>query len=321
VTKSMGFVVSSKENERRRALLPPEVAQLRRADRLLFEAGYGEAMGYGDDDYRQGGAHIVTREEAFAQPIVCNPKPLQPDEFGLLKQGQMLFGWIHAVQNRAAVDYLVTGRHSAVAWEDMYDRGRHVFWRNNEIAGEVGVWHALMQWGRTADGRRVAVLGRGNVARGAVRTLDRLGAQVTVFSHEMEPLFRDVFHEFDIVVNAVLWDVFRTDRLLWRDDLPRMRSGSMIIDLSCDEGLEIETSRGTTIEAPLYFEHGVAHYAVDHTPALVWKTASESISSALAPYIDVMIEERATDDPVLGPAIIIRNGVIADERITRFQRR
>src|SRR5664280_142133 len=184
--KNIGFTISSKENERRRALVPPDMAQLHHADRLLFEAGYGEVVGYSDDDYRQAGARIVTREEAFSQPIVCNPKPLQPDEFELLTQGQTVFGWIHAVQSRPVVDYLVAGGHSAVAWEDMFDRGRHVFWGNNQIAGEVGVWHALMQWGRTADGCRVAVLGRGNVARGAVRTLDRLGARVTVFSRQME---------------------------------------------------------------------------------------------------------------------------------------
>jgi N5-(carboxyethyl)ornithine synthase len=319
--KTIGFAISSKEHECRRALLPSDVAGLGRPGQLLFEAGYGEALGLADDDYRQAGARIASREEVFSQPIVCNPKPLQSDELELLGKGCTVFGWIHAVQNRPIVDYLLAGQHTAVAWEDMFDRGRHVFWRNNEIAGEAGVWHALLQWGRTADGCNVAVIGRGNVARGAVRALDRLGATVTVFSAQMEPYFREVFGDFDVIVNAVLWDVFRTDKFLWREDLQRMRPGSMIVDLSCDEGLEIETSRGTTIEEPVYFEQGIAHYAVDHTPALVWKTATEAISTALAPYIDPMIDEQSLHHAVLGPATIIRDGIIADERIVRFQGR
>ena len=318
---SIGFATSSKENERRRALLPPDLTGLRHADRLLFEAGYGEVVGYSDDDYRRAGARVVARDEVFAQAIVCNPKPLGGDERQLLTRGQTLFGWIHAVQNRPIVDFLVAGGHSAVAWEDMFDRGRHVFWRNNELAGEVGVSHALLQWGRTADGCRVAVIGRGNVARGAARTLDRLGAKVTMFSREMEPYFRDVFAEYDVIVNAVFWDVFRTDRLLWRTDLARLRPGSLIIDLSCDEELEIETSRGTTIDHPVYVEQGVTHYVVDHVPALAWKTASESISRALGPFLDVIVEARMEEDPVLSPAVVIRDGVIVDERIIRYQGR
>jgi N5-(carboxyethyl)ornithine synthase len=319
--KSIGFVISSKENERRRALMPPDAARLRHPDKLLFQTGYGQAMGYSDDDYRQAGVRIVSREEAFAQPIVCNPKPLLADEYALFDRGQTVFGWIHAVQNRGAVDFLLAGGHSALAWEDMHDRGRHVFWRNNEIAGEVGVWHALIQWGRTADGCRVAVLGRGNVARGAVRILDRLGARVTVFSRQMDRLFRDTFDEYDIIVNAVLWDVFRTDRLLWREDLARMKPGSMIVDLSCDEGLEIESSRATTIADPIFVEQGIVHYAVDHTPAMVWKSATESISAALAPYVDAVVEERVEEDAVLEPARVIKDGAIVDKRISRYQGR
>ncbi len=318
---TIGFAISAKENERRRALLPPDLAKVRHADQLVFETGYGDAVGYSDDDYRQGGARVATREEVFAQPVICNPKPSAGDERQLLSRGQMLFGWIHAVQNRTIVDWLIDGGHSALAWEDMFDRGRHVFWRNNELAGEVGVWHALLQWGRTADGCRVAVIGRGNVARGAVRTLDRLGAKVTMFSREMGPYFRDAFPEFDVIVNAVFWDVFRTDRLLWRDDLARLRQGSLIIDLSCDEGLEIESSHGTTITAPVYIESGIMHYAVDHTPALVWKTASASISRALAPFLDVIVEGRTEDHPVLEPALIVRGGTIFDDRIVRYQGR
>lgn len=125
--------------------------------------------------------------------------------------------------------------------------------------------------------------------------------------------------QFDIVINAVLWDVFRTDHLIYRSDLENMKPGSMIIDISCDDGMGVETSHATTIQDPVYLLDGVIHYSVDHTPALFYKSASESISAALYPFIDFIVEERY--NPVLESAMCMKNGIILDDRIIRFQKR
>ena len=93
----------------------------------------------------------------------------------------------------------------------------------------------------------------------------------------------------------------------------------MIFDISCDDYMGIETSRATTIEALTYVVDGILHYVVDHTPALLYKSATESISAALRPFLDDLIEGNC--NPVLEKATIIKHGVIIDDRISRFQGR
>ena len=93
----------------------------------------------------------------------------------------------------------------------------------------------------------------------------------------------------------------------------------MIIDISCDRAGGIETSVPTTIEEPTYFVDGIRHYVVDHSPSLFYKTASESISKAVVPYIDFLIEN--SEDPVLKQAHILHKGEILDQRIRSFQNR
>jgi N5-(carboxyethyl)ornithine synthase len=83
--------------------------------------------------------------------------------------------------------------------------------------------------------------------------------------------------------------------------------------------MEIETSHATTLEDPVYYVDGIAHYVADHTPTIAWKTASGYISSAVKSYFDALVESRS--DSVLEAATVIRDGVIIDERISRFQHR
>jgi N5-(carboxyethyl)ornithine synthase len=244
-----------------------------------------------------------------------------PEEVALLGEGQIIFGWIHAVQNRGITDLLVSKCMTAVAWEDMYEGPRHVFWRNNALTGEAGVMHASLCWGRTLGGLRAAVIGCGNVGGAAARTLDRIGAEVTVYGRDGEAQFRREFGQYDVIVNAVLWDVMRSDRLLWREDLSRMKPESAIVDLSCDENLEIETTRGTTIADPVYVVDGILHYAVDHVPALVWRTASASISTEVRRFVDALVEGSEQDNDVLRRATVVREGEILDRRVIEFQRR
>ena len=313
----VGFPIPQKENERRRALLPPHLASVTHRDELVFENGYGEVMGYGDEAYERLGAVVADTAAVCACPIICNSKPSVTDEY--FQPGKTIFGWIHAVQGRRITDAMVEKQMTAIAWEDMFEGGRHIFWRNNELSGEAAVMHALLQWGRVANECRAALIGRGNVARGACRALERLGCAVMVYDRKTVHLLRDEIGQYDIIVNAVSWDVFRTDHLVYEEDMAKMKPGSLIIDVSCDEAMGVETSRPTTIADPVYWHGGVLHYAVDHTPALLFRTASESISSTVSRFIDALVLGR--DDPVLETATVVRKGKILDEKIIRFQNR
>jgi N5-(carboxyethyl)ornithine synthase len=215
---------------------------------------------------------------------------------------------------------MVKNKITAYAWEDMYDSGRHVFWRNNEIAGEAAIMHAYTLYGLFPYNTKVAILGRGNVARGALKILTLMGADVMVYTRKMEQLFRKEISKYDVIVNAILWDTSRKDHIIYKEDLKRMKKGALIIDISCDRNGGIETCIPTTIDNPIYVIDGITHYAVDHTPSLFYKTISESLSEIMIMYIDDLIEGNMNND-VLNNSLIIDHGKIIDQRIILFQNR
>lgn len=316
--KTVGFPISHKENENRRAMIPPDIRNINHPESLCFETGYGMVMGFSDNDYLAVGAKIANRREVLEQDIICDPK-VGDAEYLCDLHSQTVFGWIHAVQNREITDRLINGRLTAYAWEDMSHKGRHIFWRNNELAGEAAIMHSFQCYGRMPYETKVAVIGRGNTARGALRVLNMLGADVMQYDRRSEALLRDELGNYDVIVNCILWDTERTDHIIYREDLRRMKPNSMIVDVSCDRNGGIETSVPTTFDEPTYFVDGIMHYAVDHTPSLFYKTFTENNSATIAPYIDMLVSE--TPDDVLNGALIVKDGVIVDKRINKFQGR
>lgn len=316
--KRVGLPISHKENENRRALIPEDIARLRHPEQVYIEMGYGQVLGYTDEDYTSQGVRVASHEEVIAMEVVCDPKIGDADYLTSLK-GQVVFGWLHAVQNRDIADALIDGGLTAYAWEDMSENGRHSFWRNNEIAGEAAVAHAYIIHGVFPYNTKVAVIGKGNAARGAVKMLSSMGADVRVYDRHSEALLREELGEYDVVVNAVLWDTRRKDHIVSREDLGRMKRGAMIIDISCDRAGGVESSVPTTIAEPTYFVDGVRHYVVDHTPALFYKTTSRSLSEEVVKYLDLLIE--GAENETLAAAKCVDNGSIVDTRIVEFQGR
>lgn len=316
---SVGFPISNKENERRRAIVPEHISLMNHPDCLYFETGYGEVLGISDDDYKKCGCHICSHDEVLTKKIICDPKIGDADYLDKLTSGQIIFGWVHATQNRDITDRIVNSGLTAVAWEKMFEQGRHVFWRNNELAGEAAVMHAFQCYGKMPYETTVAVIGRGNTARGAIKVLNMLGANVVQYDRKTESLLRKEIGDYDVIVNCILWDVMRNDHIVFKDDLKRMKKDSMIIDVSCDRCGGIETSIPTTIENPTYVESGVIHYAVDHTPTLFYKTFSWNNSELLYPYLEQLIENQL--GAVLSDALIIKDGLIIDTEINDYQKR
>jgi hypothetical protein len=157
-----------------------------------------------------------------------------------------------------------------------YYQGRYIFYRNRELTGETAILQSFTYFGRMPYDCRVAIIGNGMTAHGAHRILCGLGAKVDIFTRKLEPLFRERMGDYDVLVNCVLWDTKRTDRLISREDLRRLKRGAMIVDVSCDPHLEIETSHPTTIDNPVYTVDGVLHYAVDNTPAMAYRRSPKS---------------------------------------------
>lgn len=316
--KTIGFPISDKMNENRRALVPEHLKRIKYAEKIYVEKSYGEVLGYTDAEYTGHGVNVVSRDEVLQQDIICDPKIGDANYLDQLSN-QTIFGWVHAVQNISITDKLIKNKLTAIAWEDMFDQGRHIFWRNNEIAGEAAIIHAYTLHGLFPYNTKVALLGRGNIARGALKILTMMGADVTVYDRRTEDLFRSEIEKYDVLVNGILWDTNRKDHIIYKTDLKKMKKGALIIDISCDKNGGIETSVPTNLDNPIYVVDDIVHYAVDHTPTLFYKTISHSLSENLSIFLNHLIEEK--NNTTLNEALIVNDGTVIDQRINDFQGR
>jgi alanine dehydrogenase len=239
--------------------------------------------------------------------------------------------------------------------------GLHVFHKNNELAGYCSVLHAMELVGTTGDyGRRLkaVVIGFGATARGAVTALNAHGVhevrvltnrgvaavgspihsvRILQFDHDTEaPHLSHVITErgrvplapflaqSDILVNCTLQDTDAPLTFLRNDDLHTLRPGTVIVDVSCDEGMGFEWARPTTFDEPM-FEVGnhIGYYAVDHSPSYLWNSATWENSLALIPFLRPVLEGASAwdADETLSRAIEIRDGRIVNPAILAFQGR
>lgn len=237
--------------------------------------------------------------------------------------------------------------------------GLHVFHKNNELAGYCSVIHALQLCGSTGDyGRRLRaiVIGFGATARGAVTALNAHGVHdVEVLTTrgvaavgspihsahivQLDPDDESHSHvltetgrlplapylaEFDVVVNCTLQDTEAPLVYLTEDDLGVFRSGSLIVDVSCDEGMGFSWARPTSFAEPTFLVgDGIVYYSVDHSPSYLWNSATWEISEALLPFLRiVMAGPQGWDgDETVSRAIEIRAGVVQNPHILSFQGR
>ena len=319
--KTVGLIISHKNGEKRRALLPKDIEKnVKNPQQLFFEEGYGLSVGVSDEEYRAVGCNIVSREEALACDVIADVKLGDADYFDEIAPNKILFGWAHAVQNIPFTSNILKNNHTVIAWEDIFENGRYIFYRNREVAGEAAIMHAYRYCGKMPYDTKVAILGNGQTAKGALRILHGLGAEVDVYNRRLEKLFREKMYEYDVLVNCVMWDTNRTDRIIYKEDLKKMKPGTMIIDVSCDPYLEIETSYPTPIDDPVYVVDGVIHYTVDNTPGMFPITITKVLSEGISRYIDYIIEGGFETYPEnLRTAVVIEDGHIRDERITTFR--
>lgn len=316
--RTLGFIISHKNGERRRALLPTDIQKnVRHPELLYFETGYGQSIGVEDEAYAACGCHIVSREQALACDVIVDVKLGDADYLDKIDDNKILFGWAHSVQNIDFTSHILNHGHTIVAWEEIFEGGRYIFYRNREVAGEAAIMQAYTYCGRMPYDTKVAILGNGQTAKGALRVLNGLGATVDIYSRKLEHLFKEKMYEYDVLVNCVLWDTRRTDRIIYKEDLKKMKRGTLIIDISCDPYLEIETSHPTTIENPVYEVDGVLHYAVDNTPAMYPITVTKVLSEGISRYVDYMVSGEYPEN--LKKAEVIKEGHIIQDDIRAFR--
>ena len=312
---------------------------------VLVERGAGAASGYEDDDYRRLGAHVVEDAEALyggAELLVKVKEPL-PQEYPLLRPDHVLFCYLHLAAIPELAHFLCERGLTAVGWETVADGGRlPLLEPMSVVAGKLAVQLAsnllyhpnhgrgLMLGGMAASERgRVVVLGAGTVGGNAAGLAGAFGAEVTVFARRPEQL--EAMHRLaanvtalsafpsllsshvasaDVVIGGVLVPGGRAPVLVGEELVREMRPGSVIVDVSVDQGGCVETTRPTLWDDPTYRVHDVIHFAVTNMPGAVPRTASQTLSTALVPYVLRLAEPQGLADPVLAGGINVHGGVI-----------
>ncbi|MGO4492565.1 N(5)-(carboxyethyl)ornithine synthase [Arthrobacter sp. 2YAF22_2] len=363
------LATTRKPDERRLPIHPGHIERISTELRqqLILEEGYGEHFGVTDAHLAGLVGRIAPRARLLAEAdVVLLPKP-QPADLAELRDGQVLWGWPHCVQDREITQLAIDKKLTLIAFEAMNHWasdggfGLHVFHKNNELAGYCSVLHALALTGTTGDyGRRLSavVIGFGATARGAVTALNAHGVhdvqvltsrgvaavgspihsvRIAQFDHDDEaPYLSEVITErgrvplapflaeSDIVVNCTLQDPNAPLTYLRTEDLDAFRPGSLIVDVSCDEGMGFSWAQTTTFAEPMFTvgDH-INYYAVDHSPSYLWKSASWEISEALLPFLEPVLSGPTgwAGNETISRAVEIRDGVILNPAVLEFQHR
>lgn len=337
-----------KDHEFRVSLTPHGAKALAEAGHQVFvQQDAGSAIGFSDGDYLAAGAKLVdTAEAAYANDLVLKVKEPQPGEYPLLKSGSIFFGYLHLASIPGLADRLMENGIIAIGYETVTDSRNRLplLAPMSQIAGRLAIQEGSsgLTMPRGGNGilisgvvgvppARIMVLGAGIVGSNAARLAHGMGGDVTVFdvnSDALVPLedigiktchsnphsIASCLGTADIVVGATLIPGKNAPKLLSRDMVKTMKPGSVIVDVSIDQGGSAETSRPTTHSNPFYIEESVVHYCVTNMPALVSGTATLALTHATLPYIlkiaNLGLDNALQQDEGLRGGLQISNGRI-----------
>jgi len=339
-----------KAEEHRVGLLPSAVYQLtQRGHRVLLGTGAGAGSGYPDANYTKAGAEICdTPEAVFVEAdLIVKVKEPQPEETPLLREGQILFTYLHLAPVPELTQALIASKCTAIAYETIEVNGRlPLLEPMSEIAGRmsviVGGYYLAKHF--TGSGTllggvpgvlpgKVVVLGGGVSGVNAARMATGLGADVTILEvdvermrflditlHTAHTLYSDHAHlmellpNVDLLIGAVLVPGAKAPKLITREMLRAMRPGSVVVDIAIDQGGCAETSRPTTHNDPVYTEEGIIHYCVANMPGAYARTATQALANVTFPYVDIIanrgLAEAAAAKPELLGGINVMNGQV-----------
>lgn len=310
--------------ERRVALSPAGVQSLATKGHTVYvEHNAGAQSLFTDEEYRAAGGTVVYgRDEAINRSdVILKIAPLSEEEVVRLRSGQIVFSFLHlAVSRKKTVDLLLERRVAAVAYELIEDeRGEApILQVMGEIAGQQAIQIAAHYLQSLHGGRgillgnipgvppaSVVILGAGTVGTTAARAALGFGADVTVLDNDLTRLrflhtsaqvrantwvassynVARAVRYADVVIGAVLLKGEKTPHLVTEEMVQQMKRGSVILDISIDQGGCIETSRPTTHDDPVFIRHGVVHYCVPNMTAAVPRTASSALTNTILPYL------------------------------------
>jgi alanine dehydrogenase len=349
----VGVPKEIKNHEYRVGLVPSSVRELaHHGHKVLVETRAGEGIGFTDDDYRAAGAAIAAEAaEVFARAeMIVKVKEPQPGEVASLREGQILFTYLHLAPDLPQTQGLMQSGAIAIAYETVTSArgGLPLLAPMSEVAGRMSVQvgaHCLEKnqggSGMLLGGvpgvpaARVVIIGGGVSGTNAARMAMGMEAHVTVIDRSLERLYEldlqfgaklntiystvDAIERHvegaDLVIGAVLVPGAAAPKLVSREMVRAMRPGSALVDIAIDQGGCFETSRGTTHADPTYVEEGCVHYCVTNMPGAVARTSTFALNNATLPFTlalaDKGFRHALAEDPHL------RNGLnVAGGRVT-----
>ncbi len=346
----IGIPKEIKKEEYRVGVTPHGVEELRREGHtILIEKGAGEGSGFSDDEYLNADADIVDRETLFRKAeLIIKVKELLPSEYGLIREGQAIFTYLHLAPNPELTGFLLDKKVAAFGYETLEKDGSlPLLSPMSEIAGRMAPIIGSHYLQRIHGGSgllstgvvgvrpaRTLILGAGVVGTNAARVSIGLGMDTVVMNRGSERLRRldemfiagvktlpltihnitEEIKDADIIVGAVLVPGGRTPVLIKRDMLRGMKKGAVIVDVSIDQGGCVETSRPTTHDNPVYEVGGIIHYAVTNMPGAYPRTSTLALTNATLPYIRTIankgIEGAIKEDAAIRSALNTYDGKV-----------
>ena len=318
----VGILKEIKVLENRVCMVPSGVAtMIANGHKVIVEKNAGAGAGYPDAEYVAAGASIVdTPKEVYDTcDMVMHVKEPQPSEYDMIREGQIVFTYLHLAADQPQTEALVKAKSINIAYEtiEKADGSLPLLVPMSEVAGRMatqeGAKYLEMPQGgmgillggvKGVAPATVVVIGGGVVGINAAKMAAGLGAQVYILDTNLERLaylddvmpanvfpvmsnpaiLKEYVYKADVVIGAVLIHGAKAPKLITRDMLKEMKDGSVIVDVAIDQGGCIETSKATTHEEPTYVIDGVVHYCVANMPGAVAKTSTLALTNATLPY-------------------------------------
>jgi alanine dehydrogenase len=355
----VGVTKEVKSHEYRVGLVPAAIHEFwHHGHQTVVESGAGLGIGFSDDDYRSAGAEIAPDARAvFATAdLVVKVKEPQPSEIALLRPTHVLFTYLHLAADKAQAQALMASGATCIAYETVSDEqgGLPLLAPMSEVAGRMSIQVGARCLEKEQGGRgvllggvpgvapaKVVILGGGVSGTNAARMAMGMEASVTVIDKSLKRL-KDLDMQFgsrlqtlfatmdtiqrevvaaDLVIGAVLIPGAAAPKLVSREVVRRMRPGSVVVDISIDQGGCFETSRPTTHADPTYEVDGVIHYCVTNMPGAVARTSTFALNNATLPFALALADkgwkQAVTDDPHLRDGLNVCSGHITHPTVAR----
>jgi len=356
----IGVPKEIKTHEYRVGLLPVGAEELtNRNHKVLVEHEAGVGSGIGNDEYELAGATIVPkREEIFKRAdLIIKVKEPQPDEWALMRPGQVMFTYFHFAASRELTEGVLATKSVAIAYETITDRKGQLplLTPMSEVAGKMSIQEGAKFLERPMKGRgillggvpgvepaEVLILGGGVVGTNAAKVAAGLGANVIIMDVNIDRLrylddvmpanVHTVFSDryailkhlatADLIIGAVLIPGARCPVLIKREDLALMKQHAVIVDVGVDQGGCCETIRPTTHSDPVYLVDDVVHYGVANMPGAVGRTSTFALTNATLPYLLQLADKgyvaACKEDPGLAKGINMENGKVTYAPVAEY---